>query len=217
LINYHDALRFRFAKENGTWKQFYGEQSVELIAEDLTTTAQSKLSKTIEHLAETYQTSLDIESGRLVKAVLLTTPSEENDNRLLLIVHHLAVDGVSWRIMLDDLEMLVSQIKKGEEPCLISKSLAYSDWYQILENLANSSEINRQKQYWQKAVSHKQNLPYDNQYIGSLKLKDMANCSTTLDSEQTKNLLQLVPKTYHTEIKRYSFKCSSKNTSELDG
>jgi amino acid adenylation domain-containing protein/non-ribosomal peptide synthase protein (TIGR01720 family) len=200
LINYHDALRFRFAKENGTWKQFYGEQSVELIAEDLTTTAQSKLSKTIEHLAETYQTSLDIESGRLVKAVLLTTPSEENDNRLLLIVHHLAVDGVSWRIMLDDLEMLVSQIKKGEEPCLISKSLAYSDWYQILENLANSSEINRQKQYWQKAVSHKQNLPYDNQYIGSLKLKDMANCSTTLDSEQTKNLLQLVPKTYHTEI-----------------
>ena len=52
--------------------------------------------------------------------------------------------------MLYDLELLVSQIKKGEEPRLISKSLAYSDWYQILENLANSSEINRQKQYWQK-------------------------------------------------------------------
>jgi NRPS condensation-like uncharacterized protein len=46
----------------------------------------------------------------------MKTPTEETHNRLFIVIHHLAIDGVSWRILLDDLELLVTGLKQNKKP-----------------------------------------------------------------------------------------------------
>ena len=65
-----------------------------------------------------YQRSLDIEKGEVIRVVLMQTPGTESHNRLLMVIHHLAVDGVSWRILLEDLEGLLTALMQGEQPLL---------------------------------------------------------------------------------------------------
>jgi NRPS condensation-like uncharacterized protein len=68
----------------------------------------------------------------------MKTPTEETHNRLFIVIHHLAIDGVSWRILLDDLELLMTGLKKNETPSnrqpgshrpLGLKSSSYRQWY----------------------------------------------------------------------------------------
>jgi NRPS condensation-like uncharacterized protein len=83
---------------------------------------------------------------RLQSLYLYKTPESETHNRILIIVHHLAVDGVSWRILLDDLELLLSSQLKNEKVSLGSKSSSYRQWFEALENYGNSRKIIVSKQ-----------------------------------------------------------------------
>ena len=58
-------------------------------------------------IADRYQQSLSVTEGQLMRMVLIRTPEADEANRLFMVIHHLAVDGVSWRILLEDLEQLL--------------------------------------------------------------------------------------------------------------
>ncbi|MFI6099284.1 amino acid adenylation domain-containing protein [Lentzea sp. NPDC051213] len=73
------------------------------------------------------QRSLDPTDGELVRARLLHNPEDCTD-LLLLVVHHLAVDGVSWRILLEDLDLAVAALEQGELPRLPDEGQSYRSW-----------------------------------------------------------------------------------------
>ena len=71
----------------------------------------------------------------------MQTPESEADNRLLITVHHLGIDGISWRILLEDFATLLSQRAKGEPLSLEPKQSSYRQWGAQLLRYAASAAL----------------------------------------------------------------------------
>ncbi|MBK8549759.1 MAG: non-ribosomal peptide synthase/polyketide synthase [Ignavibacteria bacterium] len=200
LTERHDALRFRYYREDDQWNQEYGMNKGVLTTLDLKSAKKNSFANLIKEHADKYQSSLNIEKGELVKFVLIQTPTNQTHNRILIVIHHLAVDGVSWRILLDDLELLLAGIRKGKKAELGPKSSSYRQWYNALESYSQSKRLLSQIHYWEKVAESYEPLVADKEYAGIVKSKDVENFTIKLDADQTKMLLQDVPRVYHTEI-----------------
>jgi amino acid adenylation domain-containing protein/non-ribosomal peptide synthase protein (TIGR01720 family) len=197
LVQQHDALRFKYTKNNGQWEQVYGTEESKLLVEDLKS---ENLDDQISNYAEKHQRSLDIENGKLIRVVFFKTPQTETNNRLFIVIHHLAIDGVSWRIILEDLEHLLEDLNKGAKPVAGAKSSSYREWYNALTTYGESRTLLSQKSYWEQAVKSFEPLPIDNPYDGQLLVKDVEHHKVHINADLTRRLLQEVPKVYHTEI-----------------
>ena len=89
-----------------------------------------------------YQRSLDIGQGRLLQAVHF---QGRNEGRLFLVIHHLVVDGVSWRVLLGDLEQAYGQLSSGKPIQLAPKSSSYQQWGQALAAYATSGALQNER------------------------------------------------------------------------
>ena len=119
--------------------------------------------------------------------------------RLLIAIHHLVVDGVSWRILLEDLEQAYQTLKKGKPPSLAAKTHSYQQWAQALTTYAQSQNLHQQVDYWRTVQNDVRPLPVD------FKVKSPTGFTsgmihTSLNPEETTALLQMVPKAYRTQI-----------------
>ena len=156
----------------------------------------------IKEYSDKYQRSLNIEKGEIARFVLMQTPTKETHNRILIVIHHLAVDGVSWRILLDDLEQLLTGFtnNENEKPQLGLKSSSYRQWYDALKEYGQSKKVQSQIPYWEEIESSYEAIKVDKDYSGEVKAKDIVNHSIRVNKNQTQLLLQEVPRVYHTEI-----------------
>ena len=108
LVAHHDALRLRYRQDtDGRWVQFYARVTPETDGEVLWV-RQAANAGEVEALCNQAQLSMDF---KLKDRCCVHWPSETADGswRLLLTIHHLVVDGVSWRILLDDLQVAYTQ------------------------------------------------------------------------------------------------------------
>ncbi|HLL47246.1 MAG TPA: condensation domain-containing protein, partial [Longimicrobiaceae bacterium] len=105
LLRHHDALRLRFTRDGGGWRQETAavDGAVPFERVELSGATDAERAAEIERLSARAQASLDLEAGPLLRAVHFDLGADR-PGRLLLVVHHLAVDGVSWRILAEDLE-----------------------------------------------------------------------------------------------------------------
>ena len=197
LVQYHDALRFVYRQTANGWEQRYGDYAGELKITDLTQTPADLLADVITTESNLAQHSLNIEEGILISAVLMQTPESEAHHRLLVVVHHLAVDGVSWRILLEDLTLLLQSPQQG---LTAAKSHSYRQWYESLVAYSTSRSLLAQEAYWKTAAQQFIPLKTEKEDAGEISAADTANFVITLDPKQTQRLLQEVPKAYHTEI-----------------
>jgi len=200
LASHHDALRFIYHQQDGQWQQEYGTQKPVLVVEDLTTIDHGELGRLVGEKAAAYQRSLDIAKGDLVRMVWMETPKSETNNRLLIIIHHLAVDGISWRILLEDLEFLLTAVKTNQPANLAKRTSSYRQWQQALEQYGKSNALLQQQKYWVRVVNNYKPLKVDTVYNGAVMATDISIEEIRFDAAQTKLLLQEVPKVYHTEI-----------------
>ena len=202
LTSYHDALRFEYRKNENEWIQRYGTANGILLTADLRNSRADKkeLEDLIKEHAENYQKSLDIEKGELARFVLVLTPEEELNNRIFIIIHHLAVDGVSWRILLGDLEMILENYRNGIEPELGEKGSSYRQWYQALAEFGKSKRLQSQENYWKQIQDSYKQIKVDKEYSAELIAKDIELKTVELDQTKTRHLLKDVPGIYHTDI-----------------
>ncbi|UII73718.1 non-ribosomal peptide synthase/polyketide synthase [Pseudomonas sp. HN11] len=184
LINHHDALRLRFVQQASGWQQAHAEPVATAslwqshICDDAALAA----------LCDEAQRSLNLEQGPLLRAALATLA--DGSQRLLLVVHHLAVDGVSWRILLEDLQQAY------RNAALPAKTSAYQLWAEHLH--AHAQMLNDQLPYWQaQAVSV--DLPCDNPQ-GGLQNRLGSKLEIRLSAELTRQLLQDAPAAYRTQV-----------------
>src|SRR6266851_3182350 len=201
LLAHHDALRLRFTEqEDGSWRQEYatwqGEKQI-LEQVDLSSLAEEQRRSVLQAAATRMQASLNLQTGPLLRAGLFNLGSGER--RLLLIAHHLVIDGVSWRILLEDLQILCSQLQKGE-PFRLLKSSSFGQWAQALAEYAKSEELQNELPYWESLVGInlpplRSDLRGENNLMGSAEAVHLH-----FDATDTEALLRGLPKTGRTNL-----------------
>ncbi|RBL90698.1 non-ribosomal peptide synthetase [Chitinophaga flava] len=196
LLLHHDALRFVYSKNETGWQQVYGETPCVPETIDLTAVSETELTARISEACAQGQESLDITSGKLLSILHIITPETTSHNRLFIAVHHLAIDGVSWRILLEDLEQLL----KGMKDNLTDKTNSYRQWYTALEQYGQSSALLAQQPYWERVMKMARPLPADRHEGTAALTKETTSFSLYLDETVTRRLLQDVPQAYNTEI-----------------
>jgi amino acid adenylation domain-containing protein/non-ribosomal peptide synthase protein (TIGR01720 family) len=195
LVAHHDGLRLRFRQEDGgRWTQHYGEVA-EALAQDLLWQADAADAAGIEALCEQAQRSLDLAQGPLLRALLIRV--QDGSCRLLLAAHHLVVDGVSWRILLEDLQSAYAQACEGAAPVLPPRTSSVADWARALR--AHALAHPAERAYWQALQRQSQALPCDHPE-GANRLDRLASVEMRLDAQTTQALLKRVPAAYRTQV-----------------
>jgi amino acid adenylation domain-containing protein/non-ribosomal peptide synthase protein (TIGR01720 family) len=196
LLEHHDALRLSFAQDpEGTWTAHYRPFAP---LPSLLWRSDVRDDAELNALCSEAQASLDLQQGSVVRAVLATLA--DGSQRLLLAIHHLVVDGVSWRILLEDLQLAYEQSARKASIVLAPKTSSTRAWVEHLQAYANSAALEDELSLWQSqlAVAHA-DLPCDYPQ-GSLQGHHASEVQTRLDQSCTQQLLKQAPTAYRTQI-----------------
>jgi amino acid adenylation domain-containing protein/non-ribosomal peptide synthase protein (TIGR01720 family) len=201
LLLHHDALRLRFVQSDSDWQQINTspDDTIPFSHVDLSAIPEVEQKAAIEATAASLQTSLNLSAGPIMQVAFFTLGADK-PSRLLIIIHHLAVDGVSWRILLEDLETAYQQLSRGEKIQLRPKTTSFKHWAEKLAAYAQSDIVKQELNYWQ-GISPTQitRLPVD-YALGANTVASTRIVSVSLSPEETRALLQEVPKAYKTQI-----------------
>jgi amino acid adenylation domain-containing protein/non-ribosomal peptide synthase protein (TIGR01720 family) len=129
IQDHHDALRMVYHLDGEQVIQNYQEpgQIVSVRYNDLRGTRSTQ--QELLSLCNELQSGIDVEHGPLVKLGLFDM---DGGSRLLIVIHHLVIDGISWRILFEDIETLYSQMTKGQPLTLPMKTDSFKLWSEKL-------------------------------------------------------------------------------------
>ena len=152
VVTRHEALRLRFARTD-TWSArplpTDAAAAIELV--DLRSTRDPR--RAILESCSAAQRSLDIERGPLVRAQLMDFGAGQA-GRLFIAIHHLAVDGVSWRIILEDLRRGCEAHLSGGPPLTWTlPDPAFGDWTEALAAATSAGRFDRDLAFWRSQVA----------------------------------------------------------------
>jgi len=139
LIQHHDALRARFLRDEDGWHQTIVEAEDKVPFSHIDLSTHEAPSEAVTEAASRYQASFDLEGGPLFRMVYFSFP-EGRPGRLLVLAHHLVVDGVSWRILLDDLQIAYGRLDRGEELTPLPKTTSFAHWSLFLNDWQRTPE-----------------------------------------------------------------------------
>ncbi|MBW5423587.1 amino acid adenylation domain-containing protein, partial [Streptomyces sp. BG9H] len=204
LWTHHDALRARFLLDGdgdgggdgeGAWRQ-------DIAAADgpIPELLQVHDPADEERVTAKAHSELRLETGPLFTARLFATDggrlSATDGARLLLVAHHLVVDGVSWRILLEDLETAYRQAASGAPVRLPARTTSVQEW---AARLRDDERFAAQLGHWeQTARACADPLPVD--HDGGNTTADVREVTVRLDRDHTDGLLRRVPGVYRTRV-----------------
>lgn len=162
VLGHHDALRMRFKQEGGTWQQWDEglEQDLPLSFVDLSHLNAHEQREAIEQKATETQYSLDLTSGPIVRIVHFNLGANA-PQRLLVVIHHLVLGPVSWRIFWEDFQTAYHQLLGGEDIKLAAKTDSFKAWAESLETRAQKMDVKTLEKEFPLPWSHARPLPLD--------------------------------------------------------
>ncbi|HVK94835.1 MAG TPA: MupA/Atu3671 family FMN-dependent luciferase-like monooxygenase, partial [Noviherbaspirillum sp.] len=200
LARHHDALRLRLAAQEGVWRQSHAEPATltdAITTIDLAHLSPSEQAAAIAFHADQLQASLNLSDGPLMRLVYFLLG--DRPGRLLLICHHLVIDGVSWRIFLEDLHTAYTQLAQGQAIALPPKTSSFKQWSERLSAYANTAELLEERTFWKQAAGAVAPIPIDFPE-GSNTTAVASTVTIHLNAEETEALLTRVPVAYRTHI-----------------
>ncbi|RKZ49546.1 MAG: non-ribosomal peptide synthetase, partial [Candidatus Parabeggiatoa sp. nov. 2] len=194
VLSHHDALRLRYCEVDGHWQQSFSspKDTVPFFVEDLS--ASFNPFAELETVTQRYQASLNLTEGPVTYLVLLRF---RDSARLFWCIHHLVVDGVSWRILQEDLQTAITQLKTKQPLLLPAKTSSFKAWAERLVKRATHEVLTEELAYWQALPTV--SLPVDNK-AGENRLEHQQDYTITLSHLETEALLKQVPAAYKTRI-----------------
>ncbi|MBT7590555.1 MAG: amino acid adenylation domain-containing protein [Candidatus Scalindua sp.] len=142
---HHDALRARYRKDGSRWIQKISEAEGESWFEMVDLRESQNPHEDLCHRATAIQKSFDLATGPLIKASLFKT---RDGDRLLVVVHHLVIDGVSWRILLEDFSLGYRQVLRGKQIQFDEKTTSFKRWAEEIVRYSKSDMLLKEKDYW---------------------------------------------------------------------
>ncbi|WP_414058543.1 amino acid adenylation domain-containing protein [Pseudomonas sp. HR96] len=186
IVEQHDALRLSFAE--GAEARHLAQVPSGFAQ------AQAADAQALARICAQAQASLNLAKGELLRATLVDMA--DGSQRLHLVIHHLVVDGVSWRILLDDLQLAYEQQQRGEALRLPAKSTSYQAWAEQLHEYARSPALAAEFDYWQQQLAQTSvDLPCDGDGEAAVVV-----VQTRLDAALTERLLKQAPAAYRTQV-----------------
>ncbi|MGB5927695.1 MAG: amino acid adenylation domain-containing protein, partial [Cyclobacteriaceae bacterium] len=197
IVEHHDALRITLDKKLGeNILKIEDHVQVDLIEHDFKQFSLVDAAQKVRYEANVIQSSIDLSNGPLIKACLFRL---SDGDRLLIVIHHLAVDGVSWRILFEDIETLYTQGLKGKSFSLPPKTDSFKVWSERLSAWAEDKAFGTEATYWQSILQEEiPSLIEDDQIESSI--KDYEAEGFKLDKAYTQRLLTSVNKAFNTKI-----------------
>ncbi|MBD8507843.1 non-ribosomal peptide synthase/polyketide synthase [Hoyosella sp. G463] len=133
-LDHHDLLRVQVSP-----KKLSVHPAGAVAATDLITRVQTQdepgsdtFAQAVSHSLEAASERLDPAAGRMLQAVWFDFGSK-TEGRILLVIHHVAIDGVSWRVLVPDLIAAWAAISSGEQPALQPVGTSFRRWAHGLE------------------------------------------------------------------------------------
>ncbi len=194
VLEHHDALRLSFCQRDAQWHA----EHLAVPEGGVLMQAQVRDMAHCTALFTDTQRSLDLQHGPLLRALLVDGP--EGQQRLLIAIHHLVVDGVSWRVLLEDLQKVYRQLSDGQSVSLPAKTSALRDWAARLQAYAGSESLREELSVWQDQLAGPETVLPVARPQGSLRNRDADTVSVRLDAEHTRQLLQQAPSAYRTQV-----------------
>jgi amino acid adenylation domain-containing protein/non-ribosomal peptide synthase protein (TIGR01720 family) len=195
LVAEHDQLRARFTRDGaGEWRQEVREVSAAPEPELVEAPAGE-----LEAVMSTLQAERDLGRDPMLRAALLSTPAGQ-PNLLFLDVHHLVMDGVSWRVLVGDLEVACAQLIEGRDPRLAPATTPFRRWAELLHRRAAAPDLLERVAEWSQPERERAGrLPLD-LTSGRNLVSTTDTVSVSLDAGETRLLLQKLPAVYRTQI-----------------
>ncbi|MEU8529900.1 non-ribosomal peptide synthase/polyketide synthase, partial [Streptomyces sp. NPDC048629] len=209
LVEQHDVLRARFVRDEGRWTgRILAAEPADLVTTidasglagdaDADSDADADAEwRFLDARATEVQAGLDLTDGPLLRAALFDRGAR--GQLLLLVVHHLVVDTVSWPVLLEDLGAAYQQVEQGAGTVeLPAKTTSFTAWSRRLAELSVSPELALEAPHWREAEAAVVPLPRDSD--GPNRNAAVRNLRQSLDAELTERLLREVPAAYRTQI-----------------
>lgn len=199
LLEHHDTLRLIYHAKIETF--FYHNrilrQGFNLTRHHLADLTSEEQDAKMAILGGTLKASIDLEGDRLIKACIFDLGVR--GLRLLITIHHLVVDGVSWRILLDDLGQIYHDLLAGDQMHLPPKTTSYKEWAEALSSYANSSTLQDEIPYWEAILQGAAHLPVDIR-DGEPTISTVHTLIGELNESETQALLVDAHGAFHTQI-----------------
>jgi non-ribosomal peptide synthase protein (TIGR01720 family) len=195
LLLHHDALRLRFSRSGENWTQVCAEPEPTIPFERIDISQEKPVDDVLRMHAARIHASLNLQEGPIIRVALF----DGAGNYLLIVVHHLAVDTISWGVLLEDLETAYHQLSTGEEVSLPRKTTSFKSWTQQLAQFAQSSTIAPEIDYWTtRGTLSVAKLTRD--HAGPNTVASRRTISASLTQAETRSVLQDLPAKHRTQI-----------------
>ncbi len=201
LIVHNDGLRLNYNKEKDV---FYFndkllENSFTVDVMDLSGVPEADRAARMEEKGYKVKGRFNIEGGPMLHALIFK--AEPGKDKLLLTLHHLVSDGLTWRILLEQLYELYNGFRQNREPELSKKTASLLDWYDALVMYRDSGKLEKETAYWQEADGAVFTLPYDREPVDvDWSVKNQATVQARLEQEETGYLLKDAHEAYKTDV-----------------
>ncbi len=205
LTRHHGALRLRFVREGGERRQRIGAEDEAAVHRidfgGLGRIDPAHRKAALEIACARAQASLDLDSGPIARFVFFDLGPREAP-RLLWVLHHLVVDGVSWRILLEDFRRGLELALRGEAIDLGAGSASYAQWARALAEYARHPEVLAERSFWHRQARSGSNARISLELPGARENleRSVEHVRMTLDPEKTKAVLQDFPRRFRSRV-----------------
>ncbi len=201
IQEHHDTLRMTYEKNTAGEMIQIGhslDYPLSLTVYDFRDkTGKQEAAEALETKADELQASICLEKGPLLKLGLFRLP---DGDRLLIVIHHLAIDGISWRVLFEDIDILYRQYKNGEPFSLPLKTDSFKHWTETLSQYADSKAFLKEKTYWTQLASQPAPLIEKDFAAVSNRAADTRRLAFQLSEEETGLLLTRVNEAFGTGV-----------------
>ncbi|WP_207254793.1 non-ribosomal peptide synthetase, partial [Pseudomonas sp. GP01-A14] len=200
MLKQHDALRLRFREVGARYYQHYQpleDMQAQWATEPLLWQHTVADEAELELYAEQVQRSLDLQDGPVWRTAHVTLGNGQV--RVLMVIHHLVIDTVSWRLLLQDLQVAYEAYRNGQAPALPIRTSSYRAWAEGLQAYAANYPAQEQAWWLEQIDQPGSELPCDNPR-GKNQVQYQSVALMGLSQEHTQQLLKQVPAVYQTQI-----------------
>ena len=203
VLAHHDGLRLRLVNEAGDRQLVLTgpDEAAPFSRVDLSALSEPERYSAMQLAIDELEASLNVSEGPMLKVALFDL-GNERASRLFIVIHHFVIDGVAWRILLEDVHLACEQLNEGEPIQLPPKTTSFKHWAERLTEHSQSPELQRELAYWTGQFrTPVAPLPLD--YPDGERANSVASARTlsvSLGVEETTKLLQEVPRFYRTQI-----------------
>ncbi|MDR0268848.1 amino acid adenylation domain-containing protein [Paenibacillus sp.] len=188
LVKHHDMLRLNYDAHKNTlyFNNEYLTQDIPIEEWDFSEMDSNQLSYEVNRVNAKLISTIKIDSELILRSAICHT---RDGMTWIIVVHHLAIDGVSWRIILEDIQTMLRQNDLMEKFSLPLKTNSYQEWANFLQHYKISNDF-MPKEVKLQNLYNKNKASYG---------KEIHKLVHLLDEETTKNLLTAANRPYGTK------------------